>query len=65
MQRTISPVYDQFQDMTVELKTFEEIRFKNLVIAQACHHRVKDCTEQALSLFKKWMATEDPDSNNM
>jgi len=65
MQRMLFPVYSRFQDMTVELNNFEEIRFKNLVTAEACRHRIKDCTEQALDLFRKWMKTTDPDKNNM
>lgn len=65
MQRMLSSVYNDFKDMTSELKGFEEINFKNLVISEACRHRVKDCTDKALVLFKKWMNTDDPDNTNM
>ncbi|KAE9538907.1 hypothetical protein AGLY_005489 [Aphis glycines] len=65
MQRMLSPVYSRFRNMTVELNNFEEIRFKNLVIAEACRRRIKDCTEQALDLFSRWMKTTDPDKNNI
>jgi len=65
MQRMLSSVYSEFRDMAVELNGFEEIRFKNLVTAEACRHRIKDCTEQALELFSKWMKISDPDNNNM
>lgn len=64
MRRLLLPVYTKFRDMTVELKEFEDIRFKNLVIGSACYNRIKDCTEQALQLFQKWMKTADPDDNN-
>lgn len=65
MQRLLATLYKRFGNMTVELEGFEEIRFKNLVIAQACRYKIKDCTEQALALFKQWMKTNDPDTNNM
>ncbi|XP_001944764.2 aminopeptidase N [Acyrthosiphon pisum] len=65
MQRMLSSVYSEFRDMAVELNGFEEIRFKNLVTAEACRHRIKDCTEQALELFSKWMKISDPDNNNI
>jgi len=65
MQRMLSSVYGKFQDMTVELNGFEEVKFKNLVTEGACQHQIKDCTEQALSLFRKWMNVTDPDNNNM
>jgi len=51
--------------MAVELNGFEEIRFKNLVTAEACRNKIKSCTEQSLDLFSKWMKTTDPDNNNM
>lgn len=65
MQRLLSSVYDQFRDMTDELHGFEEIRFKNMIISQACVNQVKDCNEQSLQLFSTWMKTDDPDNNNM
>jgi len=65
MKRVLSSVYNQFRNMTVELENYEDIRFKNLVIAEACRYRVQDCTDQALKLFKQWMNTDNPDSNNM
>lgn len=65
MKRLLSFVYNQFQDMNDEVNGFEEIRFKNMIIAQACRHHVKDCTEQALELFNIWMKSDDPDNNNM
>lgn len=65
MRRLLLPVYTQFRDMTIELKNFDNIRFNNLVIESACHNRIKDCTDQALQLFQKWMKTADPDSNNV
>lgn len=64
MQRILSRVYNQFKDMTVELKTFEEIRFKNLIISHACSNRMKDCIDQSLKLFRTWMEKKDPDNNN-
>lgn len=64
MRRILSSVYNQFRDMTVELKSFEEIRFKNLVTSYACHYKINDCNEQSLKLFRTWMETEDPDNNN-
>lgn len=51
--------------MTVELNGFEQVQFKNLITAEACRHQIKDCTEQALNLFRKWMEITDPDNNNM
>jgi len=65
MKRMLSSVYNRFRNMTVELEGYEDIRFKNLVIAEACRHRVQDCIDQALTLFKQWMQTEKPDSNNI
>jgi len=51
--------------MSVELDGFENISFKNLVTAEACDHQIKDCTQQALDLFRKWMKIIDPDNNDM
>ncbi|XP_022171836.1 aminopeptidase N-like [Myzus persicae] len=65
MQRMLSSVYSKFQDMTVELNGFEQVQFKNLITAEACRHQIKDCTEQALNLFRKWMEITDPDNNNI
>ncbi|XP_026808314.1 aminopeptidase N-like [Rhopalosiphum maidis] len=65
MQRMLSPVYSRFRNMTTKLNDFEEIRFKNLIIAEACRYRINDCTEQAINLFSKWMNTTDPDKNNI
>lgn len=65
MKRILSTVYGQFQNMTTELERFEDIRFKNLVVAQACGYKMKHCTEQARMLFDKWMASENPDDNEM
>lgn len=64
MKRIISPIYGQLREMTTELKGYEEIRMKNRVIGEACHHRIKDCTEQALKLFNDWMTTDEPDVLN-
>lgn len=61
----LSSVYSNYRDMTTELKDFEEIHLKNLITIEACRHRVNDCTDQALMLFKKWMNVDNPDSNNM
>jgi len=65
MRRLLLPVYSRFQNMTSKLNGFEEIRFKNLVTAEACRQGIKDCIKQALDLFSKWMKTTDPDKNNM
>jgi len=65
MQRMLLPVYSKFRNMTTKLNDFEEIRFKNLVIAEACRYRINDCIEQAVNLFSKWMNTTDPDKNNI
>ncbi|KAF0765051.1 aminopeptidase N-like [Aphis craccivora] len=65
MRRLLLPVYSRFQNMTTKYNSFEETRFKNLVIAEACRHEIKDCTKQALDLFRKWMKTTDPDKNNI
>lgn len=64
MRNILSSVYEQFRDMTTELKNFEQIRLKNLVISVACSHRIKDCTDQSLKIFNNWMKTTDPDNNN-
>lgn len=64
MQRIISDVYDRFKDITDEGRSFEEIRFISLMTAHACHYRMKDCNDQAVKLFKTWMATRNPDTNN-
>lgn len=61
----LSSVYGKFLDMTAELNGFEEVSFKNLVTSHACHYQIKDCTEQALDLFRKWMKIADPDNDNM
>lgn len=65
MQRMLSTVYSKFINMSVELDGFENISFKNLVTAEACDHQIKDCTQQALDLFRKWMKIIDPDNNDM
>ncbi|XP_050540509.1 aminopeptidase N-like [Daktulosphaira vitifoliae] len=59
MQRMISPVYSRFRDMSEELKGYEPVLFKNHVISEACRNRMKDCSDQALSLFRKWMELRD------
>lgn len=63
MRNILSSVYNQFRDMTTELKEFEQIRLKNLVISSACNNKIKDCSEQSLRIFKNWMSATDPDSN--
>lgn len=65
MKRILTSVYEQFQNMTTELEHFEDIRFKNLIVAQACGHKMKHCTKQARMLFKNWMESENPDNNDM
>lgn len=47
--------------MTVELKGFEEINFKTLITTQACNYGVKECEDQARSLFKLWMESTEVD----
>lgn len=63
MRNTLSSVYNQYRDMSDELKEFEQIHLKNLVISSACNHKIKDCTEQSLRIFQDWMTTTDPDSS--
>ncbi|VVC39573.1 Hypothetical protein CINCED_3A003208 [Cinara cedri] len=65
MRRLLSPVYTNFRNMNEEVKGFEEIRFKNMIIAQACRNQMKDCIHQSLELFSNWMTAEDPDNNNL
>lgn len=65
MQRMLSSVYSKFMNMSVELVGFENINFKNIVTAEACGNQIKNCTQQAVDLFRKWMKIIDPDNNNM
>ncbi|XP_060868466.1 aminopeptidase N-like [Metopolophium dirhodum] len=65
MQRMLSSVYSKFRNMDVNINGFEDIHFKNIVTAEACSHQIKDCTQQALDLFRKWMKIIDPDNNNI
>ncbi|XP_008186165.1 aminopeptidase N isoform X2 [Acyrthosiphon pisum] len=65
MQRMLSSVYSKFGNMNGQTEGFEKINFKNIVTAEACGHQIKNCTQQALDLFRKWMKTIDPDNNNI
>ncbi|XP_050433287.1 aminopeptidase N-like [Adelges cooleyi] len=65
MQKLIAPVYNNYRDMTEELRGYEPILFKNLVIAEACRNRMRDCSDQAVTLFRKWMQSSDPDNFNL
>jgi len=64
MQHMLSSVYSKFRNMDDKVNGFEDIHFKNIVTAEACSHQVKNCTQQALDLFRKWMQIIHPDNNN-
>ncbi|XP_025198945.1 aminopeptidase N-like [Melanaphis sacchari] len=65
MQRLLWPMFNKVRNITIKLNGFEEVRFKNLVIFEACRYQIKECTKQALDLFNKWMNTTDIDKNNI
>jgi len=61
----MSSVYSKFINMNFTTNGFEDTRFKNLMTVQACDHKIVNCTQQALDLFRNWMKITDPDNNNM
>ncbi|XP_008182457.2 aminopeptidase N [Acyrthosiphon pisum] len=65
MRRMLSCVYSKFRNMNDKVNGYENIKFQTYVISNACNNQIKDCIQQALDLFRKWMKINDPDNNNI
>lgn len=59
----LKQIYKKFQDMRVEPIGLEEIRFKYLVISNACYQSLPNCVKQSKSIFHEWMSSPNPDSS--
>ncbi|XP_016663890.1 aminopeptidase N-like isoform X2 [Acyrthosiphon pisum] len=65
MRDILSCIYNKFRNMDDKVNGYENIKFQNLVISNACEYQTKDCIQRVLDLFRKWMKSIDPDNNNI
>lgn len=67
MKKVLEPIYLEIGGLNVDRNSsdrLDAVKHKVLISGWACRMEVSDCEEKSKDMFKKWMATEDPDANN-
>ncbi|XP_069682399.1 aminopeptidase N-like isoform X2 [Periplaneta americana] len=66
VRKLLAPLYKNIDDISNLPKTMDlqKVRHHNLIVTWACRLQMGECLEQARTLFKTWMETKDPDTEN-